>query len=139
MKYTPAKKCPLAGSSVHMDRMFIGKYDLLCIVPYAMLMIHRFMPRFIDHLHYRIIDVSSIKELTRSPHANVRACSREADLTQAVAAREDGASSREEDESPVCARNCSGVTPLTQPRALDDIIESIEELRFYRAHVFVCE
>lgn len=42
------KSCsPLAGSSVYMDRLF-----LRC-----------FMPELNNYLHYRIIDVSSIKEL----------------------------------------------------------------------------
>lgn len=48
-KHTPHKKCPLAGSSVHTDKRFLDKY----------------MPRFMDHLHYRIVDVSTIKELCR--------------------------------------------------------------------------
>lgn len=43
------RKAPLAGSSVHVDRMFLA----------------RDMPELTEHLHYRIIDVSSIKELTR--------------------------------------------------------------------------
>jgi oligoribonuclease len=44
-----ANKAPLAGSSVHVDRIFL----------------QRDMPRVDSYLHYRIIDVSSIKELTR--------------------------------------------------------------------------
>jgi len=44
-----ARKAPLAGSSVHVDRMFLARY----------------MPELLEHLHYRIIDVSSIKELVR--------------------------------------------------------------------------
>eukprot|EP01147_Barroeca_monosierra_P003785 gene3785-6307_t len=43
-KHVPKGKCPLAGSSVHVDRQYLLK----------------FMPRVIDHLHYRIIDVSSL-------------------------------------------------------------------------------
>lgn len=39
----------LAGSSVYVDRGFLAKY----------------MPEIDQHLHYRLIDVSSIKELTR--------------------------------------------------------------------------
>lgn len=46
---TEAGKAPLAGSSVHVDRMFLAAH----------------MPEFLDFLHYRIVDVSSIKELTR--------------------------------------------------------------------------
>jgi oligoribonuclease len=44
-----ARKAPLAGSSVHVDRIYIAKY----------------MPLLDAHLHYRIVDVSTIKELTR--------------------------------------------------------------------------
>jgi oligoribonuclease len=44
-----ASKSPLAGSSVHVDRIFL----------------RRDMPRVDSYLHYRIIDVSSIKELVR--------------------------------------------------------------------------
>lgn len=49
-KYIPrASVCPLAGNTVYMDRFFLMKY----------------MPQVHAHLHYRIIDVSSIKELVR--------------------------------------------------------------------------
>jgi oligoribonuclease len=41
--------CPLAGNSIYMDRMFLRKY----------------MPLVNDYLHYRNIDISSIKELTK--------------------------------------------------------------------------
>lgn len=43
------KKAPLAGNSVGTDRLFIA----------------RDMPKLDEHLHYRIIDVSSIKELAK--------------------------------------------------------------------------
>lgn len=48
-KHTPKGSCPLAGNTIHMDRIFLNKY----------------MKRFLDHLHYRIIDISSIKELSK--------------------------------------------------------------------------
>ena len=49
-KYAPdAGKSPLAGNSVSVDRTFIAKY----------------LPAVNDYLHYRTIDVSSIKELAR--------------------------------------------------------------------------
>ncbi|XP_073512766.1 oligoribonuclease, mitochondrial [Phyllobates terribilis] len=48
-KHTPPGICPLAGNSVHVDKVFLNKY----------------MPQFMRHLHYRIIDVSSVKELCR--------------------------------------------------------------------------
>lgn len=44
-----ARKAPLAGSSVYVDRGFLSRY----------------MPTLDAYLHYRIVDVSSIKELTR--------------------------------------------------------------------------
>ena len=43
------KTAPLAGNSIGTDRMFLNRY----------------MPSLDSHLHYRNIDVSSIKELTR--------------------------------------------------------------------------
>lgn len=46
---TIAGKSPLAGNSVYVDRLFIA----------------RDMPRLNEYLHYRTIDVSSIKELAR--------------------------------------------------------------------------
>ncbi|WP_231492329.1 oligoribonuclease [Glycomyces sp. NRRL B-16210] len=49
-QYVPeARTAPLCGNSIATDRTFIAKY----------------MPRLDDHLHYRMIDVSSIKELSR--------------------------------------------------------------------------
>lgn len=44
-----AGKAPLAGNSVGTDRMFLA----------------RDMPEVVQHLHYRIVDVSTIKELAR--------------------------------------------------------------------------
>ena len=43
------RTAPLAGNSIGTDRMFINRY----------------MPNLDSHLHYRNIDVSSVKELTR--------------------------------------------------------------------------
>lgn len=79
---------PLAGNSVATDRAFIA----------------RDMPELDAFLHYRIVDVSSIKELSRHwyPRAYFNA--------------------------PVKSGG---------HRALADIQESIEELRFYREAVFV--
>lgn len=53
-QHIPAKQGILAGNSVHMDKFFLMKE----------------MPELIDYLHYRIVDVSTIKELTRAwyPH-----------------------------------------------------------------------
>lgn len=49
-EHTPKGKCPLAGNSVHCDKEFLKKY----------------MRNFMDHLHYRIVDISTVKELCRS-------------------------------------------------------------------------
>ncbi|MBT4066785.1 MAG: oligoribonuclease [Euryarchaeota archaeon] len=76
---------PLCGNSIHTDRAFLAKE----------------MPEILDLLHYRIVDVSSIKELSNRWYPNnPRYDKKEAH------------------------------------RALDDIIESIEELRHYRATLF---
>jgi oligoribonuclease len=79
---------PLAGNTVATDRAFLA----------------RDMPDLESYLHYRIVDVSSIKELARRwyPRAYFN--------------------------SPAKSGN---------HRALADIQESIEELRYYRAAVFV--
>lgn len=79
---------PLAGNTVATDRSFLA----------------RDMPTLDGFLHYRIVDVSSIKELSRRwfPRAYFQA--------------------------PAKAGN---------HRALADIQESIEELRYYREAVFV--
>ncbi|KAI8813745.1 ribonuclease H-like domain-containing protein [Cladochytrium replicatum] len=77
----------LAGNSVHMDLVFL----------------RREMPSVVEHLHYRIVDVSSVKEM----------CRRFAPLLLA--------------NSP--QKNLSH-------RALDDILESIEELRYFSKHLF---
>ncbi|MEY4618675.1 MAG: hypothetical protein RL101_861 [Actinomycetota bacterium] len=44
-----ARTAPLAGNTIGTDRMFLNRY----------------MPNLDNHLHYRNIDVSSIKELSR--------------------------------------------------------------------------
>ena len=50
LKFVPgARTAPLAGNTIGTDRMFLAKY----------------MPRLDNHLHYRSVDVSSIKELSR--------------------------------------------------------------------------
>ena len=50
LKFVPdAQTAPLAGNTIGTDRSFLAKY----------------MPRVDGHLHYRSIDVSSIKELAR--------------------------------------------------------------------------
>ncbi|GGH39159.1 oligoribonuclease [Microbacterium album] len=53
------RKAPLAGNTIGTDRMFLAKY----------------MPRVDAHLHYRNVDVSSVKELSRRwfPRAYIHA------------------------------------------------------------------
>ncbi len=82
------RKAPLAGNSVGTDRGFLA----------------RDMPALESFLHYRVVDVSSVKELARRwfPRAHYAA-----------------------------------PTKAGGHRALADIRESIEELRYYREAVFV--
>ncbi|MES1212603.1 MAG: oligoribonuclease, partial [Leifsonia sp.] len=50
LRFVPeANTAPLAGNTIGTDRAFLAKY----------------MPRVDGHLHYRSVDVSSIKELAR--------------------------------------------------------------------------
>ncbi|XSS48310.1 oligoribonuclease [Propionibacteriaceae bacterium Y2011] len=85
-----ARKAPLAGNTIGTDRNFLA----------------RDMPALEGHVHYRSVDVSSIKELARRwfPRAYFA--------------------------SPAKSGN---------HRALADIQESIEELRYYREAVFVAD
>ncbi|MBV9871391.1 MAG: oligoribonuclease, partial [Frankiaceae bacterium] len=82
------RKAPLCGNTIATDRSFIARY----------------MPTLDDHLHYRMIDVSSIKELARRwyPRAYYNAPPKNGGH-----------------------------------RALADILESINELRYYRSTVMV--
>jgi oligoribonuclease len=82
------RKAPLAGNTVGTDRLFLA----------------RDMPQLEGFLHYRVVDVSSIKELSRRWYPRAYFA------------------------SPPKSGN---------HRALADIQESIEELRYYRAAVFV--
>ena len=81
-------KSPLAGNSVSVDRNFIA----------------RDMPRLSEYLHYRTVDVSSIKELARRWHPRVYF------------------------NAPAKSGN---------HRALGDIKDSINELKYYRKALFV--
>ncbi|XP_042855338.1 oligoribonuclease, mitochondrial-like [Penaeus japonicus] len=86
-QHTEKGKAPLAGNSVHADKKFLDKY----------------MPKLMKHLHYRIVDVSTVKELCRRWYP--------------------------EDFAAAPAKKLSH-------RALDDIKESIEELKYYKSAVF---
>jgi oligoribonuclease len=88
-KYVPEPaRTPLAGNTVHMDRQFLA----------------RDLPEVEAWLHYRNVDVSSIKELVRRWYPRVYFA------------------------SPSKSGN---------HRALGDIRDSINELRYYRRTVFV--
>ena len=91
LEYLPATcppgTAPLCGNSIGTDRRFLDRY----------------MHDLDTYLHYRSVDVSSLKELCRRWYPEIY--SKRPDKTE-------------------------------QHRALDDIRESIEELRFYRAELF---
>jgi len=85
-----AGKAPLAGNTIGTDRSFLA----------------RDLPKLESYLHYRSVDVSSIKELARRWYPRVV----------------------------FCAPDKQG-----NHRALADIQESIEELRYYREALFIPE
>ncbi len=76
---------PLCGNSIWNDKKFMEKE----------------MPSLVEHLHYRMVDVSTIKELARRWYPAIPPYEKKG-------------------------------THL----ALDDIRESIEELRYFRTHIF---
>jgi oligoribonuclease len=87
-EFTTPGKSPLAGNSVGMDRNFIAR-DMLTLN---------------DYLHYRTVDVSSIKELARRWYPKVY---------------------------------FNAPKKTGNHRALGDIKDSIEELRYYRNSIFI--
>lgn len=84
-QFCETKQNPLCGNAVHHDRRFLIKY----------------MPKIHEFLHYRHIDVSTVKTLVQKWYPKQKE-----------------------------------VKKSTSHRALSDIRESIEELRFYRANYF---
>ncbi len=88
-KYVPeSRTAPLCGNSIATDRGFLA----------------RDMPTLDEHLHYRMVDVSSLKELAKRWFPRVYQSQPRKALTH---------------------------------RALDDILESIRELQYYRRTLFV--
>ena len=85
-----ARTVPLCGNSIGTDRRFLAAY----------------LPEIEDYLHYRSVDVSSIKELAKRWYPDL---------------------------------NRGRPHKQGSHRALDDVRESIEELRWYRERVFVRE
>lgn len=86
-QYVNPNTCPLAGNSVWQDRRFISKY----------------MKNLDGFLHYRLVDVSTIKEVNSRWYG---------------------------DKFAYTAKS-------NNHRALDDIKDSIEELRYYRENLFI--
>ena len=80
---------PLCGNTICQDRRFL----------------YRYMPRLESYLHYRNLDVSTLKEIADYWYPGLS----------------------------------SGFTKRSAHRALDDIIESIDELKFYREKLLVDE
>jgi len=78
---------PLCGNSIGTDRRFLAAY----------------LPAIEEHLHYRSVDVSTLKELARRWYP---------------------------------AALAAAPAKATAHRALDDIRESLAELRFYREQLF---
>jgi oligoribonuclease len=82
-----ARKVPLCGNSIGTDRRFLAAY----------------LPEIEDYLHYRSVDVSTLKELAQRWYPEA--------LAQAP-------------------RKAGG------HRALDDVRESVREMRYYRETLF---
>ncbi len=85
-QWVPKGKSPMCGNSIGQDRRFLARY----------------MPQLEEFFHYRSIDVSTIKELTRRWQPEV----------------------------------LDGLTKKGSHLALDDIKDSIAELKYYRDTVF---
>lgn len=86
-RHIPERSGILCGNSIHQDRRFIRRY----------------MRKLDQYLHYRMVDVTSVKELAQRWMPEIL---------------------QKEPEK------------KNSHRALDDILESIEELRFYKENVF---
>jgi len=85
--HCPQRSAPLCGNTIWQDRRFLVKY----------------MPKLESYLHYRVVDVSSVKELVTRWYPADFKMPREKKQTH---------------------------------RVMDDIRESIEELKYYRKKVF---
>ena len=85
-QWVPKGKSPICGNSIGQDRRFLYKH----------------MPELEQYFHYRYVDVSTIKELTRRWKPEV----------------------------------LDGFSKQGTHLALDDIRESIAELKYYRENIF---
>jgi len=83
-EYVPADKSPLCGNSIWQDRRFLALY----------------MPELERYFHYRLIDVSTLKELMLRWRPDLKA----------------------------------GCKKDSKHQALDDIRDSVVELKYYREH-----
>lgn len=88
-QHVPRNRSPLCGNSICQDRRFLA----------------RWMPELESYVHYRNLDVSSIKELVRRWRPQL----------------------------------CNGFNKRNTHQALDDILESIDELKYYREHFLKLE
>jgi oligoribonuclease len=84
-KHTGPGLSPMCGNSIHIDKLFL----------------HKYMPQLHNYFHYRVIDVTSVWELTRRWYPNL-----------------DRYESR------------------TSHRALEDITDSINRLKYLRENIF---
>ena len=85
-QYVVAGKSPMCGNSVWQDRRFLTRY----------------MPQLENYFHYRMVDVSTLKELALRWAPKIY----------------------------------NGLKKESRHLALDDIRESVTELRYYRDHLF---
>ncbi|UXI01087.1 oligoribonuclease [Photobacterium sp. TY1-4] len=85
-QWVPAGASPICGNSIGQDRRFLYKH----------------MPELEQYFHYRYLDVSTLKELTRRWQPDL----------------------------------LTGFHKQGSHLALDDIRDSINELRYYREHIF---
>ncbi|WP_299019650.1 oligoribonuclease [uncultured Photobacterium sp.] len=85
-RWVPKGASPICGNSIGQDRRFLYKH----------------MPELEQYFHYRYLDVSTLKELTRRWKPEL----------------------------------LSGFNKKGSHLALDDIRDSITELRYYREHIF---
>jgi len=98
-------KAPIAGNSVHMDLNFMRKE----------------MPLSTGELHYRIVDVSTVKELAMrlNPAVHERRCEM---IKKDLEAEEKGE-----------------FVPEGKHTAKYDIYKSIDEMKFYQKHFLITE
>ena len=85
-KYVPEKVSPMCGNSICQDRRFL----------------HRLMPELEQYFHYRNLDVSTLKEITRRWYPHEQQFDKE-----------------------------------SIHLAMNDIYDSINELKYYRDHYFI--